>query len=133
MKELEIKEMMARHRQELAEKDTTIISVSYTTLQLLAAVTEITFRFAAALRTLDGVGFNCPILPQLEEANRTLTNDVANLANEKEELNNKLKEAQDCKLPRSNTNLYIIILCYIILYYIIIIIIILLGRLGEGV
>lgn len=30
---------------------------------------------------------------QLEEANRTLTSDVANLANEKEELNNKLKEA----------------------------------------
>ncbi|XP_016429983.1 rho-associated protein kinase 2 isoform X2 [Sinocyclocheilus rhinocerous] len=57
MKELEIKEMMARHRQELAEKDTTITS--------------------------------------LEEANRTLTNDVANLANEKEELNNKLKETQD--------------------------------------
>ncbi|XP_051504938.1 rho-associated protein kinase 2 isoform X3 [Myxocyprinus asiaticus] len=57
MKELEIKEMMARHRQELAEKDTTITS--------------------------------------LEEANRTLTTDVANLANEKEELNNKLKEAQD--------------------------------------
>uniref|UniRef100_A0A8C1TE62 Rho-associated protein kinase 2 n=1 Tax=Cyprinus carpio TaxID=7962 RepID=A0A8C1TE62_CYPCA len=57
MKELEIKEMMARHRQELAEKDTTITS--------------------------------------LEEANRTLTNDVANLANEKEELNNKLKETHD--------------------------------------
>lgn len=30
---------------------------------------------------------------QLEEANRTLTSDVANLANEKEELNNKLKDA----------------------------------------
>lgn len=30
---------------------------------------------------------------QLEEANRTLTSDVANLANEKEELNNKLTEA----------------------------------------
>jgi len=30
---------------------------------------------------------------QLEEANRTLTSDVANLANEKEDLNNKLKEA----------------------------------------
>ncbi|XP_049337123.1 rho-associated protein kinase 2 isoform X2 [Astyanax mexicanus] len=57
MKELEIKEMMARHRQELAEKDTTISS--------------------------------------LEEANRTLTSDVANLANEKEELNNKLKESED--------------------------------------
>uniref|UniRef100_A0A8B9JKT0 Rho-associated protein kinase 2 n=1 Tax=Astyanax mexicanus TaxID=7994 RepID=A0A8B9JKT0_ASTMX len=56
MKELEIKEMMARHRQELAEKDTTISS--------------------------------------LEEANRTLTSDVANLANEKEELNNKLKESE---------------------------------------
>uniref|UniRef100_A0A7N8Y2T2 non-specific serine/threonine protein kinase n=1 Tax=Mastacembelus armatus TaxID=205130 RepID=A0A7N8Y2T2_9TELE len=54
MKELELKEMMARHRQELAEKDITISS--------------------------------------LEEANRTLTSDVANLANEKEELNNKLKE-----------------------------------------
>lgn len=35
--------------------------------------------------------FSCCI--QLEEANRTLTSDVANLANEKEELNNKLKEA----------------------------------------
>ncbi|XP_056151251.1 rho-associated protein kinase 2 [Lampris incognitus] len=54
MKELELKEMMARHRQELTEKDITISS--------------------------------------LEEANRTLTSDVANLANEKEELNNKLKE-----------------------------------------
>ncbi|XP_053141596.1 rho-associated protein kinase 2 isoform X5 [Hemicordylus capensis] len=57
MKELEIKEMMARHKQELGEKDATIAS--------------------------------------LEEANRTLTSDVANLANEKEELNNKLKEIQD--------------------------------------
>ncbi|XP_048126881.1 rho-associated protein kinase 2 [Alosa alosa] len=57
MKELEIKEMMARHRQELGEKDTTISS--------------------------------------LEEANRTLTSDVANLANEKEELNNKLKDNQE--------------------------------------
>ncbi|XP_061700847.1 rho-associated protein kinase 2 [Syngnathoides biaculeatus] len=55
MKELELKEMMARHRQELSEKDITINS--------------------------------------LEEANRTLTSDVANLANEKEELNNKMKEA----------------------------------------
>ncbi|KAG7226190.1 hypothetical protein INR49_014285 [Caranx melampygus] len=55
MKELELKEMMARHRQELSEKDITISS--------------------------------------LEEANRTLTSDVANLANEKEELNNKLQEA----------------------------------------
>uniref|UniRef100_A0A8C4I813 Rho-associated protein kinase n=1 Tax=Dicentrarchus labrax TaxID=13489 RepID=A0A8C4I813_DICLA len=59
MKELELKEMMARHRQELAEKDITISS--------------------------------------LEEANRTLTSDVANLANEKEELNNKLKEALEEK------------------------------------
>ncbi|KAM6463387.1 rho-associated protein kinase 2 isoform 4-T4 [Liasis olivaceus] len=57
MKELEIKEMMARHKQELAEKDATIGS--------------------------------------LEEANRTLTSDVANLANEKEELNNKVKEVQE--------------------------------------
>ncbi|XP_049597119.1 rho-associated protein kinase 2 isoform X1 [Syngnathus scovelli] len=55
MKELELKEMMARHRQELSDKDITINS--------------------------------------LEEANRTLTSDVANLANEKEELNNKMKEA----------------------------------------
>uniref|UniRef100_A0A8C8JLK4 non-specific serine/threonine protein kinase n=1 Tax=Oncorhynchus tshawytscha TaxID=74940 RepID=A0A8C8JLK4_ONCTS len=54
MKELELKEMMARHKQELGEKDITIGS--------------------------------------LEEANRTLTSDVANLANEKEELNNKLRE-----------------------------------------
>ncbi|XP_069829269.1 rho-associated protein kinase 2 isoform X2 [Dendropsophus ebraccatus] len=57
MKELEIKEMMARHKQELAEKYATINS--------------------------------------LEEANKTLTTDVANLANEKEELNNKLKDAQE--------------------------------------
>ncbi|KAJ8289497.1 hypothetical protein GJAV_G00002010 [Gymnothorax javanicus] len=57
MKELEIKEMMARHKQELGEKDATISS--------------------------------------LEEANRTLTSDVANLANEKEELNNKLKETHE--------------------------------------
>ncbi|XP_042189580.1 rho-associated protein kinase 2 isoform X2 [Callorhinchus milii] len=57
MKELEIKEMMARHKQELAEKDTTIAS--------------------------------------LEETNRTLTADVANLANEKEDLNNKVKELQE--------------------------------------
>ncbi|CAH2246104.1 rho-associated kinase 2 isoform X1 [Pelobates cultripes] len=57
MKELEIKEMMARHKQELAEKYATITS--------------------------------------LEEANRTLTIDVGNLANEKEDLNNKLKESQE--------------------------------------
>ncbi|KAM4771783.1 rho-associated protein kinase 2 isoform 2-T2 [Rhinophrynus dorsalis] len=57
MKELEIKEMMARHKQELAEKYATITS--------------------------------------LEEANKTLTIDVGNLANEKEDLNNKLKEAQE--------------------------------------
>uniref|UniRef100_A0A8C7R5C8 non-specific serine/threonine protein kinase n=1 Tax=Oncorhynchus mykiss TaxID=8022 RepID=A0A8C7R5C8_ONCMY len=59
MKELELKEMMARHKQELVEKDITIGS--------------------------------------LEEANRTLTSDVANLANEKEELNNKLKETLEGK------------------------------------
>lgn len=63
MKELEIKEMMARHKQELSEKDTTIAS--------------------------------------LEEANHTLTNDVANLTQEKEEMNNKLKEIQD-QLSRIN-------------------------------
>ncbi|XP_044144460.1 rho-associated protein kinase 2-like [Bufo gargarizans] len=57
MKELEIKEMMARHKQELAEKYATISS--------------------------------------LEEANKTLTTDVANLANEKEDLNNKLKDSQE--------------------------------------
>lgn len=57
MKELEIKEMMARHKQELAEKYATISS--------------------------------------LEEANKTLTTDVGNLANEKEDLNNKLKDAQE--------------------------------------
>ncbi|XP_073424335.1 rho-associated protein kinase 2 [Dendrobates tinctorius] len=57
MKELEIKEMMARHKQELAEKYATINS--------------------------------------LEEANKTLTTDVANLANEKEDMNNKVKEAQE--------------------------------------
>lgn len=56
MKELEIKDMMARHKQELSEKESTISS--------------------------------------LEESNRTLTVDVANLASEKEELNNQLKELQ---------------------------------------
>uniref|UniRef100_A0A671LU78 Rho-associated protein kinase 2 n=1 Tax=Sinocyclocheilus anshuiensis TaxID=1608454 RepID=A0A671LU78_9TELE len=49
MKELEIKEMMARHRQELAEKDTTITSVSYTTLQLLAGLNN---RFHRDLQNL---------------------------------------------------------------------------------
>uniref|UniRef100_A0AAR2KWU3 non-specific serine/threonine protein kinase n=1 Tax=Pygocentrus nattereri TaxID=42514 RepID=A0AAR2KWU3_PYGNA len=56
MKELEIKDMIARHRQELSDKDNTISS--------------------------------------LEESNRTLTVDVANLASEKEEINNQLKELQ---------------------------------------
>ena len=37
---------------------------------------------------------------QLEEANRTLTNDVANLAYEKEELNNKLKDLMEGERPR---------------------------------
>ncbi len=38
--------------------------------------------------------------PQLEESNRTLTVDVGNLASEKEELNNRLKEMQqrECRL-----------------------------------
>ncbi|NXT11604.1 ROCK2 kinase, partial [Prunella fulvescens] len=42
----------------------------------------------------------------LEEANRTLTSDVANLADEKEELNNKLKEAQEqiTKLKEEEAN-----------------------------
>uniref|UniRef100_A0A672QBY6 non-specific serine/threonine protein kinase n=1 Tax=Sinocyclocheilus grahami TaxID=75366 RepID=A0A672QBY6_SINGR len=57
MKELEIKDVIARHRQELSEKDSTISS--------------------------------------LEESNRTLTVDVGNLANEKEELNNQLKHLQE--------------------------------------
>uniref|UniRef100_A0A3B5BBD6 Rho-associated protein kinase 2 n=1 Tax=Stegastes partitus TaxID=144197 RepID=A0A3B5BBD6_9TELE len=56
MKELEIKDMMARHKQELGDKEATISS--------------------------------------LEESNRTLTVDVGNLASEKEELNNQLKEMQ---------------------------------------
>lgn len=56
MKELEIKDMMARHKQELSDKEATIGS--------------------------------------LEESNRTLTVDVANLASEKEELNNQLKDLQ---------------------------------------
>ncbi|KAM4713160.1 rho-associated protein kinase 2-like isoform 2-T4 [Anableps anableps] len=56
MKELEIKDMMARHKQELSEKEATISS--------------------------------------LEESNRTLTVDVANLASEKEELNNQLIDLQ---------------------------------------
>uniref|UniRef100_A0A3Q3B065 non-specific serine/threonine protein kinase n=2 Tax=Kryptolebias marmoratus TaxID=37003 RepID=A0A3Q3B065_KRYMA len=56
MMELETKDMVARHKQDLSEKDATISS--------------------------------------LEESNRTLTVDVANLASEKEELNNKLKGLQ---------------------------------------
>lgn len=56
MKELEIKDMMARHRQDLGDKEATISS--------------------------------------LEESNRTLTVDVANLASEKEELHNQLKDLQ---------------------------------------
>ncbi|KAM4600721.1 rho-associated protein kinase 2-like [Polymixia lowei] len=56
MKELEIKDMMARHKQDLGDKEATISS--------------------------------------LEESNRTLTVDVANLASEKEELNNQLKDMQ---------------------------------------
>ncbi|XP_056150984.1 rho-associated protein kinase 2-like [Lampris incognitus] len=56
MKELEIKDMMARHKQELGDKEATI--------------------------------------SLLEESNRTLTVDVANLASEKEELNNQLKDMQ---------------------------------------
>ncbi|XP_036003220.1 rho-associated protein kinase 2 isoform X3 [Fundulus heteroclitus] len=56
MKELEIDDMMARHKQELSEKEATIGS--------------------------------------LEKSNRTLTEDVANLASEKGELNNQLKELQ---------------------------------------
>ncbi|KAG7270481.1 hypothetical protein CRUP_032777, partial [Coryphaenoides rupestris] len=62
MKELEIKDMMARNRQELADKEATIAS--------------------------------------LEESNRTLTVDVANLANEKEELNNQLKDIQQRESSR---------------------------------
>ncbi|XP_055088190.1 rho-associated protein kinase 2-like isoform X2 [Periophthalmus magnuspinnatus] len=56
MKELEIKDMLARHKQELSDKEATISA--------------------------------------LEESNRTLTVDVANLAGEKEELNNQLKDLQ---------------------------------------
>ncbi|KAJ7988069.1 hypothetical protein DPEC_G00319810 [Dallia pectoralis] len=56
MKELEIKDMIVRHEQDLEDKETTIRS--------------------------------------LEESNRTLTADVAKLANEKEELNDQLKETQ---------------------------------------
>ncbi|XP_028997048.1 rho-associated protein kinase 1-like isoform X2 [Betta splendens] len=56
MKELELKDMMERHKQELGDKEATIGS--------------------------------------LEESNRTLTVDVANLAGEKEELNNQLKDLQ---------------------------------------
>lgn len=36
---------------------------------------------------------------QLEESNRTLTVDVANLASEKEELNNQLKDMQQRECP----------------------------------
>ncbi|KAI9544016.1 hypothetical protein NQZ68_005065 [Dissostichus eleginoides] len=56
MKELEIKDMMARNKLDLGDKEATISS--------------------------------------LEKSNRTLTVDVANLASEKEELNNQLKDMQ---------------------------------------
>uniref|UniRef100_A0A8C6WTU1 non-specific serine/threonine protein kinase n=1 Tax=Neogobius melanostomus TaxID=47308 RepID=A0A8C6WTU1_9GOBI len=56
MKELEIQDMLARHKQELGDKEATISA--------------------------------------LEESNRTLTEDVGNLAGEKEELNNQLKDLQ---------------------------------------
>lgn len=42
---------------------------------------------------------------QLEEANRTLTSDVANLANEKEELNNKLKAAMEGCSPSHSSHI----------------------------
>lgn len=85
MKELELKEMMARHRQELSEKDITINLVcdrrrpSRGQTNVSASCMKSSSSFFLIL--------------QLEEANRTLTSDVANLANEKEELNNKMKEA----------------------------------------
>jgi len=41
-----------------------------------------------------------PVSLQLEESNRTLTVDVANLANEKEELNNHLKDMQQRESSR---------------------------------
>uniref|UniRef100_A0A3P9J3E5 non-specific serine/threonine protein kinase n=2 Tax=Oryzias latipes TaxID=8090 RepID=A0A3P9J3E5_ORYLA len=56
MKELEIEDMLAKHKQELGDKEATI--------------------------------------SLLEESNRTLTEDVAKLASEKEELNNQLIETQ---------------------------------------
>uniref|UniRef100_A0A4W6F5A5 non-specific serine/threonine protein kinase n=1 Tax=Lates calcarifer TaxID=8187 RepID=A0A4W6F5A5_LATCA len=79
MKELEIKDMMARHKQELSDKEATISS--------------------------------------LEESNRTLTVDVANLASEKEELNNQLKEMQQRKchveLMKISVKLqYIVLFCF---------------------
>uniref|UniRef100_A0A8C5EXH8 non-specific serine/threonine protein kinase n=1 Tax=Gouania willdenowi TaxID=441366 RepID=A0A8C5EXH8_GOUWI len=67
MKELEIKDVIARHKQELSEKESTISS--------------------------------------LEESNRTLTVDVANLANEKEELNNQLKEMQQREVKEEKKQL----------------------------
>lgn len=84
MKELELKEMMARHRQELSEKDITINLVCY--------CSQVVEPMSVAVYWMCECIFFYLVL-QLEEANRTLTSDVANLANEKEELNNKMKEA----------------------------------------
>lgn len=53
---------------------------------------ELANKLTIALNIVIIVCFSCRL--QLEEANRTLTSDVANLANEKEELNNKLKDAE---------------------------------------
>lgn len=44
-----------------------------------------------------------PLILQLEESNRTLTVDVANLAGEKEELNNQLKDMQQRERPVFNS------------------------------
>uniref|UniRef100_A0A672QEM1 non-specific serine/threonine protein kinase n=1 Tax=Sinocyclocheilus grahami TaxID=75366 RepID=A0A672QEM1_SINGR len=74
MKELEIKDVIARHRQELSEKDSTISS--------------------------------------LEESNRTLTVDVGNLANEKEELNNQLKHLQHNKSREKEKQMKSLILSF---------------------
>lgn len=90
MKELELKEMMARHRQELSEKDITISSVN--TLALLKELEQAEVPHTAPWWSYREL---CSCRLQLEEANRTLTSDVANLANEKEELNNKLKDARE--------------------------------------
>uniref|UniRef100_A0AAX7SCR3 non-specific serine/threonine protein kinase n=1 Tax=Astatotilapia calliptera TaxID=8154 RepID=A0AAX7SCR3_ASTCA len=107
---LDMKQMLEKQNQELRRSDTCpypaylfiLISV-YTAAALrkyLIAHTVFILLLTRLHLSTDNIA--SPLLyppSQLEESNRTLTVDVANLASEKEELNNQLKEMQQnlCK------------------------------------